>query len=105
MAQQESSTIPPLLNRFMSGLLRSPLHGIVSRSVMLITFAGRKSGTTYTTPISYLRELTEAGIRERWPQEKGEKGSEKGSGSLSGDRRRQKVNLTPFFPRACSPSY
>jgi len=38
--------------------------------------------------IGYLRELTEAGIRERWP--------EKGSGSLSGACARQKVNLTPF---------
>jgi error-prone DNA polymerase len=39
--------------------------------------------------IGYLRELTEAGIRERWPK--------KGSGSLSDARKRQKVNLTPFL--------
>ena len=44
---------------------------------------------------TYLRELTEAGIRERWP-EMGE--TEKGSGSLSDARKRQKVNLTPFSP-------
>jgi hypothetical protein len=29
---------------------------MASRSVMLITFTGRKSGKQYTTPISYLRE-------------------------------------------------
>ena len=40
----------------MSAMLRSPLHRIVSRSIMLITFTGRKSGKSYTTPISYLRD-------------------------------------------------
>jgi deazaflavin-dependent oxidoreductase (nitroreductase family) len=54
--QESSSTIPPIFNRLMSALLRSPLHGIASRSVMLITFTGRKSGKQYTTPISYLRD-------------------------------------------------
>lgn len=52
---QQRSSGPPLLNRFMSWLLRSPLHGMASRSVMLITFTGRKSGKTYTTPVSYAR--------------------------------------------------
>ena len=56
MSEQESSTIPPFFNRLMSAVLRSPLHGIASRSVMLITFTGRKSGKIYTTPIGYLRE-------------------------------------------------
>jgi deazaflavin-dependent oxidoreductase (nitroreductase family) len=37
-------------------MLRSPLHRVASRSVMLITFSGRKSGKIYTTPISYARE-------------------------------------------------
>jgi hypothetical protein len=40
----------------MMAVLRSPLHRIACRSVMLITFTGRKSGKSYTTPISYLRE-------------------------------------------------
>jgi len=56
MSEQESSTIPPFFNRLMSNLLRSPLHRLASRSVMLITFTGRKSGKSYTTPISYARE-------------------------------------------------
>jgi hypothetical protein len=56
MTQGESTTIPPLLNRIMSVMLRSPLHHVVSRSIMLITFTGRKSGKTYTTPISYALE-------------------------------------------------
>jgi hypothetical protein len=56
MTQDESTTISPLLNRIMSAMLRSPLHHVVSRSIMLITFTGRKSGKTYTTPISYTRD-------------------------------------------------
>jgi deazaflavin-dependent oxidoreductase (nitroreductase family) len=35
-------------------LLRSPLHSLISNSTMLITFAGRKSGRTYTTPVKYV---------------------------------------------------
>ena len=56
MSQQESTTIPPWVNRMMSGLLRSPFHFVVSRTIMLITFTGRTSGKTYTTPISYARD-------------------------------------------------
>jgi deazaflavin-dependent oxidoreductase (nitroreductase family) len=29
------------------------VHGAVSKSILLITFTGRKSGKTYTTPVSY----------------------------------------------------
>jgi hypothetical protein len=45
-----------IANAVMRPLLRSPLHGLVSRNVMLITFTGRKSGRTYTTPVGYARE-------------------------------------------------
>jgi deazaflavin-dependent oxidoreductase (nitroreductase family) len=37
----------------MKFVLRSPVHGMVSKSLLLITFTGRKSGKTYTTPVSY----------------------------------------------------
>jgi deazaflavin-dependent oxidoreductase (nitroreductase family) len=56
MSETESSTIPPLFNRLMSAMLRSPLHRLASRSVMLITFTGRKTGKRYSTPVSYLRQ-------------------------------------------------
>jgi deazaflavin-dependent oxidoreductase (nitroreductase family) len=49
----QTPTVPPVVNRAMKFVLRSPLHGMVSNSVMLITFTGRKSGKTYTTPVSY----------------------------------------------------
>ena len=49
----QTPTIPPFVNRTMKLVLRSPVHGIVSKTVLLITFTGRKSGKTYTTPVSY----------------------------------------------------
>jgi len=45
-----------LANPFMKLITRSPLHGLVSRNVMLITFLGKKSGKTYTTPVNYVRD-------------------------------------------------
>lgn len=45
-----------LYNPMMRWLLRSPLHGIVSRNLLLITFAGRKSGKIYTVPVEYIHQ-------------------------------------------------
>ena len=47
------TTIPPFVNNAMKFVLRSPVHGMVSKSVLLISFTGRKSGKIYTTPVSY----------------------------------------------------
>jgi deazaflavin-dependent oxidoreductase (nitroreductase family) len=44
------------LNPLMTVLLKSPLHRMVSGTMMLITFTGRKSGKRYTTPVGYLRD-------------------------------------------------
>ena len=44
------------MNGFPAMLLRSSLHGLMSKKTLLITFTGRKSGKRYTTPIVYLRE-------------------------------------------------
>jgi|YNPBryBLVA2012_1023415.scaffolds.fasta_scaffold10173_3 deazaflavin-dependent oxidoreductase (nitroreductase family) len=55
-------------NGFMATLLRSPLHGFISKSMMLITVTGRKSGKTYSTPVNYLRSgdmLITTSYRER----------------------------------------
>ncbi len=49
----ESPPVPPIVNYAMKLILRSPLHGMVSKNLLLITFTGRKSGNTYTTPVSY----------------------------------------------------
>lgn len=45
-----------LMNPLMRGLLRSPLHGIASRSIAILHFTGRKSGRALNTPLSYVRE-------------------------------------------------
>lgn len=45
-----------ILNPAIAGLLRSSLHGIASGNLMLVTFTGRKSGKTYTTPVRYVRK-------------------------------------------------
>ena len=48
---------PPVwVNKMMMWILRSPLHGMVSKKIMLITMTGRKSGKTYTLPVSYVRD-------------------------------------------------
>jgi deazaflavin-dependent oxidoreductase (nitroreductase family) len=35
-------------------ILKSPLHGLLDRNLMLVTVTGRKSGKHYTTPVNYL---------------------------------------------------
>ena len=45
-----------IINPAMRMLLRSPLHGLMSGSLLLITFKGRATGRTYTTPLRYLRD-------------------------------------------------
>jgi deazaflavin-dependent oxidoreductase (nitroreductase family) len=52
----ETASVSPMLNKTMKLLLRSPLHGVISKYLLLITFTGRKSGKTYTTPVSYAQE-------------------------------------------------
>ncbi|MFW5709630.1 MAG: nitroreductase/quinone reductase family protein [Chloroflexota bacterium] len=50
-------TPPPIVNRIMSTLLRLPLlHRLVSGSILLITFAGRKTGRQYSTPLGYTQK-------------------------------------------------
>ena len=44
-----------VINPLMRILLRSPLHFLQSKSLMLITFTGRKSGRRFTTPVRYVR--------------------------------------------------
>ena len=45
-----------LYNPIAVAILRSPLHGLMSNSVMLLTYRGRRSGRAFTTPISYVRD-------------------------------------------------
>jgi hypothetical protein len=45
-----------IVNPAMTFILRSPLHGLLSASLMLLVFDGRKSGKRYTIPVGYTQE-------------------------------------------------
>jgi hypothetical protein len=48
-----SKALYTVINPVVKTILRSPLHGLMSRNTVLLEFKGRKSGKTYTTPVSY----------------------------------------------------
>jgi len=55
------SSLPPkgvikVANIFVRLLLRSPLHGLMSAQMVLLTYTGRKSGKPYCIPVGYRRE-------------------------------------------------
>ncbi len=54
--QSTAPTVPRIVNVVVKALLRSPLHGLMSKNRMLLTFRGRKSGKLYNTPVSYFHE-------------------------------------------------
>jgi hypothetical protein len=41
------------VNFTLAAILRSPLHGLLSRKLLLITVIGRRSQRTYTVPVIY----------------------------------------------------
>jgi hypothetical protein len=41
------------INPLVRWLIRSPLHGLASRRIALITYTGRRSGHRYTIPVGY----------------------------------------------------
>ena len=45
-----------VFNSLVKLILRSPVHGVLSKGVLLITYTGRKSGKQYSTPASYVRD-------------------------------------------------
>ncbi|HZU02613.1 MAG TPA: nitroreductase/quinone reductase family protein [Ktedonobacteraceae bacterium] len=57
----QAPAIPPkriiaATNVIVRFLLRSPLHFLLSNTMMLLTYTGRKSGKRYTNPLPYMRE-------------------------------------------------
>ena len=42
-----------ILNPVVRSILRSPIHGLLSRNTVILEYKGRKSGNTYSTPVSY----------------------------------------------------
>ena len=57
-----------LVNKLIKLLLRSPLHGLLSKEVLLLTFTGRQSAKRYTTPVGYARDgdLLLLGTQRPW---------------------------------------
>ena len=47
------SALYAVLNPVVKCLLRSPLHGLMSRNTMIVRYTGRRSGKTFEIPISY----------------------------------------------------
>jgi deazaflavin-dependent oxidoreductase (nitroreductase family) len=47
---------PRFVNRAMLALLRSPLHGVVSGSVLALAVTGRRTGTRLAFPVQYARD-------------------------------------------------
>ena len=45
-----------LVNLMVRGLLRSPLHPLASRSLMLLSYQGRKTGRWHSLPCMYARD-------------------------------------------------
>lgn len=44
---------PAWLGTFVGAVLRSPLHGAMSRGLLMLTVRGRRSGRAITLPVSY----------------------------------------------------
>jgi deazaflavin-dependent oxidoreductase (nitroreductase family) len=45
-----------IFNKLVVALLDSPLHGILSGSMAVIEYTGRKSGRSYRVPVEYIRD-------------------------------------------------
>ena len=55
-------------NWFMSWLLHSPFHRLISGSILLITYNGRRSEKQYSAPLNYVRDgniLWVTSVRDR----------------------------------------
>ncbi len=61
MTSDTTVTLPPsppkflilVLNKLISRLLRSPLHRMLSKSTLVLSFRGAKSGKQFTFPVGY----------------------------------------------------
>ena len=42
-----------IINPAVKGILRSPLHGVLSNNTLLLEFTGRNTGRKLSTPVSY----------------------------------------------------
>lgn len=74
-------------NPVVTAVLRSPLHGLLSKMLMLLTFRGRKTGKPYTIPVGYQRRENELIIYSHHDWWKNLRGGKPVSVLLQGRRR------------------
>jgi F420H(2)-dependent quinone reductase len=58
------------VNPVLRALLRSPVHGLASGKIALITYTGRRSGREYTIPAFYRDRGDEITVAVGWPDRK-----------------------------------
>jgi F420H(2)-dependent quinone reductase len=56
VSPEDPSAVPSLVNTIATTVLHSPLHGWLRHHLLLLSFQGRRSGKTYTIPLSYTQE-------------------------------------------------
>jgi deazaflavin-dependent oxidoreductase (nitroreductase family) len=59
-----------IVNPLMRLILNSPLHGMMSAGLLLITYRGRKSGKEYTLPVQYAQDGKKIYIIPGMPEQK-----------------------------------
>jgi deazaflavin-dependent oxidoreductase (nitroreductase family) len=57
-------------NVFVRLVLRSPLHALLSRSLLLFTYTGRRSGESHAIPVQYVRHGERILVFAAWPERK-----------------------------------
>jgi NADPH:quinone reductase len=57
-------------NPLLKALLRSPLHGVASGRLALITVTGRRSGRRFIFPVGYTKRDDRVTIDVGWPERK-----------------------------------
>jgi hypothetical protein len=58
-----------VINPLVATILRSPVHGLLSQRVLLLTYTGRRTGRSHTTPVGYVQDgtvLTIFSVIGRW---------------------------------------
>lgn len=65
------NTVVPAVNAAVAKLIDAPLVGsLVRQNTVMISYVGRRSGKTFTTPVSYRRIGDEIVIRVMFPDAK-----------------------------------
>ncbi|MEI7644235.1 MAG: nitroreductase/quinone reductase family protein [Chloroflexales bacterium] len=55
-AARQPAPPPAFVQSMMIGVLKSPLHAVLSKSMLLLRFSGRKSGKHYELPVAYVQD-------------------------------------------------